>query len=229
MDKLEVQKRVLKNGEPLSLDDFIWDEKTNTFSSVENSLVLDFNWIHDCTFNTDSCCTFNTGSGCTFNTDYDCTFNTGSGCTFNTDSGCTFNTNSGCTFHTGYGCTFNTGSGCTFNTDYDCTFNTDYDCTFHTGFGCTFKINDYKFPIAPLRFNGSRYYIEVSGPSLIRSGCIEKPVKWWQENIKRCAEENSYTPGQVKEYEFYVEILAKWLDRFGKEIQVTNKPEQGGK
>ena len=157
MDKLEVQKRVLKNGEPLSLDDFIWDEKTNTFSSVENSLVLDFNWIHDCTF------------------------------------------------------------------------NTDYDCTFHTGFGCTFKINDYKFPIAPLRFNGSRYYIEVSGPSLIRSGCIEKPVKWWQENIKRCAEENSYTPGQVKEYEFYVEILAKWLDRFGKEIQVTNKPEQGGK
>ena len=181
MDKLEVQKRVLKNGEPLSLDDFIWDEKTNTFSSVENSLVLDFNWIHDCTFNTDSCCTFNTGSGCTF------------------------------------------------NTGYDCTFNTDYDCTFHTGFGCTFKINDYKFPIAPLRFNGSRYCIEVSGPSLIRSGCIEKPVKWWQENIKRCAEENSYTPGQVKEYEFYVEILAKWLDRFGKEIQVTNKPEQGGK
>ena len=39
MTKQEIQKRVSKNGKSLSLDDFEWDEKTNTFSSVERLLV----------------------------------------------------------------------------------------------------------------------------------------------------------------------------------------------
>ena len=42
MDKLEVQQRVLQNGKPLDLDKFSWDENTNTFSSNEGYLVLDF-------------------------------------------------------------------------------------------------------------------------------------------------------------------------------------------
>ena len=112
MDKLQVQQRVLQNGKPLDLDKFEWDEKTNTFSSLENYLVLDFKDIHYCTFTTGSDCTFTTGSGCTFKTDYGCTFKTGSGCTFKTGSGCTFKTGSCCTFTTGSGCTFKTGSCC---------------------------------------------------------------------------------------------------------------------
>src|SRR3972149_4478600 len=96
MDKKEVQQRVLKNGKPLDLDKFEWDEKTNTFSSSENYLVLDFNGVSDCTFNTGSNCTFNTGPDCTFNTWSDCTFKTGPYCTFNTGSNCTFNTDKNC-------------------------------------------------------------------------------------------------------------------------------------
>lgn len=72
MKKIEVQQRVLQNGRPLDLDKFEWDEKTKTFSSKENGLVLDFSGI--------SYCTFTTGSDCTFNTGSDCTFTTGSGC-----------------------------------------------------------------------------------------------------------------------------------------------------
>ena len=163
MNKKEVQKRVLQNGKPLALSKFNWDEKTNTFSSIEDKLVIDFNDINnctfdtgysctfdtgaDCTFKTGSGCTFDTGSGCTFDTGADCTFNTGYNCTFdteynctfNTESGCTFKTGSGCTFDTGYNCTFKTGSGCTFDTGADCTFNTGEDCTFKTWAGCTFK------------------------------------------------------------------------------------------
>jgi len=139
MTKKEVQKRVLKNGEPLSLDLFEWDEKTNTFSSDEYYLVLDFLSVSDCTFNTGSDCTFNTDYNCTFNTGYNCTFNTSSYCTFNTSSYCTFNTGSYCTFNTGSDCTFNTGYNCTFNTSSYCTFDTGSDCTFDTGSDCTFK------------------------------------------------------------------------------------------
>jgi len=80
MKKLEVQQRVLKNGKPLDLDKFMWDEKTRTFSSEVTGLVLDFTGIHHCTFDTIYDCTFKTGHGCTFKTGSGCTFDTGSDC-----------------------------------------------------------------------------------------------------------------------------------------------------
>ena len=162
MTKLEVQQRVLKDGKPIALELFVWDEETNTFYSREDYLVIDFKGISNCTFKTDygctfktgsncmfkagSNCTFNTGSictfntdyGCTFDTDYRCTFNAGFSCTFNTDYGCTFKAGSNCTFNAGFSCTFKTGSDCTFKTDYGCTFKTSSNCTFNTGFNCTF-------------------------------------------------------------------------------------------
>ena len=114
MNKKEVQKRVLKDGKPLALKDFSWDEKTNTFSSNEQGLVLDFSYSSFFTFNTSSFCTFKTGDGCTFNTNSHCTFDTSYGCVFNTGPFCTFKTGGGCTFKTGDGCTFDTGPHCTF-------------------------------------------------------------------------------------------------------------------
>ena len=72
MTKKEAQKRVLQNGKPLDLDKFEWDEKTNTFSSNEDRLVLDFNGKIDCTFKTGFDCTFKTDSYCTFETEKKC-------------------------------------------------------------------------------------------------------------------------------------------------------------
>jgi hypothetical protein len=80
MTKQQVQQRVLQNGKPLDLDKFEWDEKTNTFSSEEDYLVIDFSDISYCTFDTGSYCTFKTGSYCTFDTSSDCTFKTGEQC-----------------------------------------------------------------------------------------------------------------------------------------------------
>jgi len=93
MNKQEVQQRVLKDGKPLPLDQFTWDEKTFTFSSDIHGLVLDFTNM----------------SGVTFKTGWYCTFKTGSYCTFTTGSYCTFKTSSDCTFTTGWKCTFTTG------------------------------------------------------------------------------------------------------------------------
>ena len=112
MNKKEVQKRVSKDGKPLALSKFEWDEKTNTFSSMEDGLVLDFREMHNCTFTTGPNCTFTTGYYCTFDTGFDCTFKTGSNCTFKTGPNCTFDTGSNCTFKTGPNCTFKTGSNC---------------------------------------------------------------------------------------------------------------------
>ena len=143
MNKKQVQQRVLQNGNPLPLDKFEWDEKTNTFSSNEDNLVLDFQGIDYCTFKTGSDCTFDTGFDCTFDTGSYCTFDTGSGCTFDTGFYCTFDTGCDCIFDTGSDCTFKTGSGCIFKTGSDCTFKTGSDCTFDTGSDCTFKTGFY--------------------------------------------------------------------------------------
>ena len=164
LTKKDVQQRVLKNGKPLALKRFSWDEKTNTFSSSESNLEIDFKDINNCVFNvvssfctfrTGGNCTFDTGGGCTFNTGYNCTFRTGGNCTFRTSFGCTFktgfdckfitghsctfDTKNNCTFNTGVYCTFKTGNICKFNTGYNCIFDTEYDCTFDTDYGCTFN------------------------------------------------------------------------------------------
>ena len=142
MTKEDVQKRVLKDGKLLALDKFSWDEKTLTFSSAENGLVLDFSDVKRVTFKTTDHCTFKTGYDCTFNTGYYCTFDTGSDCTFDTRFNCTFKTYDNCTFKTGENCTFDTDYDCTFDTRFNCTFKTYENCAFDTGSYCTFDTAD---------------------------------------------------------------------------------------
>jgi hypothetical protein len=74
MTKQEVQKRVLQNGKPLDLDKFEWDEKTNTFTTQENDLMLDFDNMDNFNFNTGFNCNFNTLDNCGFKTGYNCNF-----------------------------------------------------------------------------------------------------------------------------------------------------------
>ena len=174
MDKKEVQKRVLQNGKPLALNKFSWDEKTKTFSSIENNLTINFDEI--------DYCTFKTGYGCTFDTGYECTFDTGYGCTF----------------YTGFGCTFDTGFGCTFKTSSNCTFKTCSECTFDTGSECVIVRRDKFEVIQPLknesieicpydipgyiskREGENAYYMDIDGKRIehiIADGILSQVIK----------------------------------------------------
>jgi len=79
---------VTQFGQVLDPSKYTWDESTNTFSTNESNLVLDFLGIEGVTFKTGTDCTFNTSFGCTFNTSFGCNFNTGYNCTFKTGYGC---------------------------------------------------------------------------------------------------------------------------------------------
>jgi hypothetical protein len=120
--------RVTKNNAPLDPSLYTWDDKTWTFSTKEEDLLLDFTNEYGITFKTGSNCSFKTGSGCTFRT--------GKNCTFDTRYGCSFKTEFNCTFKTGAFCTFDTGSYCTFNTGYDCTFKVGSGSIFYTWENC---------------------------------------------------------------------------------------------
>ncbi len=115
---------VSQNGKPFT--DYDWNEKTKTFSSSENSLVIDFGREERITFRTGSNCTFNTGHSCTFYTGSNCTFRTGHSCAFRAVMYCTFNTGADCTFYTAHSCTFKTGHSCTFIVGKNC-FGIRYD------------------------------------------------------------------------------------------------------
>ena len=88
MTKEEVQKRVRQNGKPLPLNKFSWNEKTNTFTSDEDYLMLDFSDKDNCNFKTGSHCILITGNNCTFETGDkrflatwdDCILETGDNC-----------------------------------------------------------------------------------------------------------------------------------------------------
>ena len=74
---------------------------------------------------------------------------------------------------------------------------------------------DIKLNVSPPYFAGTRYPIGLFSKGIIKSGCIKKPLRWWQENITRCAEEYGYTENQVKEYELYIDFLGKWMELYG--------------
>ncbi len=83
MTKKEVQQRVLQNGKPLPLDKFEWDEKTDTFSSNEDDLVLNFKGVDNLIINCRNYCAINCGYYCTINCESSCTINCGHYCTIN--------------------------------------------------------------------------------------------------------------------------------------------------
>ena len=47
MNKLEVQKFITKDGQPLDLDKFEWCEETNTFTSNVEGLVINLSEFDD--------------------------------------------------------------------------------------------------------------------------------------------------------------------------------------
>ena len=71
---------VSQNGKELDKSKYSWDEKSKTFGTDENDLVLDFSEHNGVAFKTGANCTFKTGSNCTFNTGWNCTFNVGEKC-----------------------------------------------------------------------------------------------------------------------------------------------------
>ena len=189
--KEEVQQRVSQGGKPLALSKFALDAGTNTFSTVESELVIDFSGISNFTFKT--------GHKCTFSTEFNCTFDTGDDCIFKT----------------GGDCTFNTGRGCTFNTLGSCTFNTGPVCTFSTLASCTWVAEGKSYSFSPLYIMGSRWGVNVLCPGLLRIGCEVHTFKEWGKMVMPLAEEHDVSQETLTEYLGLIKVAREWAKQKG--------------
>ena len=97
ISKREMQKLVSQHGKPLAKKLFNWDAQTSTFSSKEDYLIIECNFLTTHKLGR----IFITGSRCIFHK-VDCygLFKTGSDCVFNEIfANNTFITNDSCVFH----------------------------------------------------------------------------------------------------------------------------------
>ena len=133
MNKKEVQKRVLQNGEPLALSRFSWDEETRTFPSKENNLVIDFKGINYCSVKTGSNSTVKTGLHSTVITGWGSTVTTGWESTVITGLDSTVTTGSYSIVKTGSDSTVRTGWDSTVKTGWDSTITAGAESTVTTG------------------------------------------------------------------------------------------------
>jgi hypothetical protein len=78
----------------------------------------------------------------------------------------------------------------------------------------------------PVLIMGSKYWIGFSRPGHIASGCIERPLAWWLENVERCAQEHGYSEKEQKEYRLHVEHIAAWMKLYGLDKEETEVAEE---
>lgn len=95
MNKREIQKMVLQNCKPLDLKKFSWNKKTNTFSTDENNLNINFDHLDNCNINCGYCCNIKCNNNCTINCKNECNINCNKCCNITYNSNCTVFSNKG--------------------------------------------------------------------------------------------------------------------------------------
>jgi hypothetical protein len=124
---------VSQNGQPLPKSKYNWDEKTKTFITEENNVVVDFGGDdrvmvttgHSSTVTTGSYSTVTTGDYSTVKTGHYSTVTTGDYSTVKTGSSSTVKTGDCSTVKTGHYSTVTTGSYSTVTTGDSSTVTTD--------------------------------------------------------------------------------------------------------
>lgn len=126
MDKKEVQKRVLLNGVPLSLENFTWDEETKTFSSKVDGLKIDLSFFGGITFNLADNCTAIIGDESRVKAGNRSVIVGGFSCQVETQDYCRLEMRMGCSLRMGF---------C-------CSLEALYNTTVKAGSSCSIKVGD---------------------------------------------------------------------------------------
>ena len=147
MDKREVQKRVLRNGRPISIDSFEWVEETSTFSSSLNNLVIDFSNINSVTIKAGHGATITAGYGATITAWHGATIKAGDNATITAWDNASITAGANAkiatwdkaTITAGDGATITAGHGATITAGYEATITAWNEATITAGDNATIK------------------------------------------------------------------------------------------
>jgi len=158
MKKEEIQQRVLQNGKPLDLELFTWGESTNTFSSAEKNLVIDFGNVDSATIDAGDSATIKAGSYATI------------------DAG------SSATIKAGHSATIDAGSSATIKAGKECVIvNRNVFQVIMPEIGETIKICPYNIAgYISKKENEDAFYMDIDGvrvEHIIADGILSRVVK----------------------------------------------------
>jgi hypothetical protein len=114
-EKLNLQKRITKNGVLIPLDKFNYDPVTKTITTDQEGYVFNFHDLWKFTFQVKRYCWFITGSLCKFETGECNNFYTKSNCKFITGHGCNFRVTENCEITTPGLAFIESTTNCTIN------------------------------------------------------------------------------------------------------------------
>ncbi len=151
MNKKEIQKRVLKDGKPLALSKFSWDEKTKTFARNESSLVIDFKNINSSTIKASDSSTIDAGYYSTIKASDYSTIDAGNSSTIKASDYSTIKAGNSSTIDAGNYSTIDAGNSSTIDAGYYSTIKASYystidagnSSTIDAGYYSTIKASDY--------------------------------------------------------------------------------------
>ena len=141
--KKEIQQRVLKNGKPLSLNKFCWDGKSETFSSTEDGLVVDFATMNFATIKCGNSATIKCGYYATIDCGYSATIDCGGYATIDCGNSATIDCGGYATINCGGYATIDCGKSATIDCGYyatiDCGYSATIDCGDYATINCWYS------------------------------------------------------------------------------------------
>jgi len=214
MTKEEVQKLIrLRGGVPLGTELFEWDEATNTFSTAANNICVDFADLHNAVIRTGPCNLIVAGDKCDILTRCGCRIVAGSSSNIATTYGSIISSKDYSTITTDKDCEITAGRSCVVSTGRCCRIKAGPNSVYKALSKCTYTYADGTIhAIPPLRFSGTRTFIEASGVDSICSGdFLDNSTEWFLQNIESYAKAHyNYSPFQIEEYKLYVKMIDEW-------------------
>ena len=65
--------------------------------------------------------------------------------------------------------------------------------------------------INPLYIVGTKHILCIPSQGIIKIGCIEHPVAWWEEHFRSVGRAEGYSKAEINEYRNYIALAKYWM------------------
>jgi hypothetical protein len=74
--------------------------------------------------------------------------------------------------------------------------------------------------LVPLQILGTRHSLIVCKPGVVKIGCLEHPLAWWEEHYESAGRGEHYSEPQIAEYRAHIAHAREWMEAYGVDKEV---------